>query len=154
LNPWVCAFLIAFFGGLGGVVNALLSDNRFALPRKESGVVCPGAITNILVGAFAAFSSWSFYGSGASIDLADKSLRTVLSLRFSALAGAFLVGVAGAKWISSEVDKRLLTEGVKVALSSEKLPKAQSEQIAQGSPRQVLHNVKEVCEKCTIPEAA
>lgn len=109
MNPWVCASLIALFGGLGGVVNALLSDNRFALPRKESGVLCPGAITNILIGSFAAFSSWSFYGSGASIDLADKSLRTVLSLRFSALAGAFLVGVAGARWISSEVDKRLLS---------------------------------------------
>ena len=154
MNPWVCASLIAFFGGLGGVVNALLSDNRFALPRKESGVLCPGAITNILVGSFAAFSSWSFYGSGASIDLADKSLRTVLSLRFSALAGAFLVGVAGARWISSEVDKRLLTEGVKVALNSEKLPKVQSEQIAQGSPLQVLHNVKEACQKCVVPEPA
>jgi hypothetical protein len=154
MNPWVCAFLIAFAGGWGGVVNALLSDNRFPLPRRESGVVCPGVITNILVGAFAAVSSWSFYGSGASVELADKAARTVISLRFSALAGAFLVGVAGAKWISGEVDKRLLTEGVQVALVSEKLPTGQSLRVTQGSPRQILHNVKEACEACAAPEAA
>ena len=154
MNPWVCAFLIAFAGAWGGVVNALLTDNRFPLPRKESGVVCPGAVTNILVGAFAALSSWSFYGSGASVELADKATRTVMSLRFSALAGAFLVGVAGARWISGEVDKRLLTEGVQVALESDKLPLGQSLRVTQGSPRQILHNVKEACEQCASPEPA
>ena len=131
---------------MGGVVNALLSDNGFALPRKEPQVWCPGAISNILIGAFAAFSSWAFYGSGASVELADKDLRTVISLRFSALAGAFLVGVAGAKWITSEVDKRLLKESVKVAVNSNKLPKEKSEHITEGSPRQVLHDVKEACD--------
>lgn len=148
MNPWWCASLISIFGGLGGVVNALLSDNGFALPRKESGVWCPGAISNVLIGALAAFSSWAFYGSGAAIELADKSLRTVISLRFSVLAGAFLVGVAGAKWITNEVDKRLLKESVKVAARSEKLPRDRSEDIAKGSPRQVLHDVKEACAEC------
>jgi hypothetical protein len=154
MNPWICASLIAIFGGLGGVVNALLSDNGFALPRRESGVWCPGAISNILIGSFAAFSSWSFYGSGASIDLADKSLRAVMSLRFSALAGAFLVGVAGAKWITSEVDKRLLKETVHVAVNSDKLPKEQSEHITEGSPRQILQKVKVACESCAASKAA
>ena len=150
MNPWVCALLVATAGAFGGVVNALLSDNGFALPRRESGVWCPGAISNILVGAFAAFSSWSFYGSGAAIDLGmvGESARTVISLRFSALAGAFLVGVAGAKWITNEVDKRLLKESVKVAASSKPLPMKQSEQIIEGSPRQVLQDVKEACQSC------
>ena len=144
MNPWLCACLICVFGGLGGVVNALVSDNGFALPRRESGVWCPGAISNIVIGALAAFSSWAFYGSGAAIDLAgDKSLRAVISLRFSVLAGAFLVGVAGAKWITNEVDKRLLKESVKVAARSDKLPIERTEYIAKGSPRQVLHDVKE-----------
>ena len=154
MNPWICASLIAIFGGLGGIVNALLSDNGFALPRRESGVWCPGVISNILIGSFAAFSSWSFYGSGASIDLADKSLRAVMSLRFSALAGAFLVGVAGAKWITSEVDKRLLKETVHVAVNSDKLPKEQSEHITEGSPRQILQKVKVACESCAASKAA
>jgi len=124
------------------VVNALLTDNGFALPRKESGVWCPGAISNILIGAFAAFSSWAFYGTGAEFDFTGKSLQTVISLKFSVLAGAFLVGVAGAKWITNEVDKRLLKESVKVAASSERMPLEQSENIAKGSPRQVLRGVK------------
>jgi hypothetical protein len=154
MNPWICATLISLFGGLGGVVNALLSDNGFALPRKEFGVWCPGAVSNILIGGFAAFSSWAFYGSGASVELADKSLRSVISLRFSALAGAFLVGVAGAKWITNEVDKRLLKETVKVAVESNKLPKEKAEHITDGSPRQVLHDVKEACTMCIGYEAA
>ena len=150
MNPWVCALLVATAGACGGVVNALLSDNGFALPRRESGVWCPGAISNILVGAFAAFSSWSFYGSGAAIDLGlvGESARTAISLRFSALAGAFLVGVAGAKWITNEVDKRLLKESVKVAASGKPLPMKQSEQIIEGFPRQVLQDVKEACQSC------
>jgi hypothetical protein len=154
MNPWVCASLISLFGGLGGVVNAFLSDNGFGLPRKESGVWCPGALSNILVGGFAAFSSWAFYGSGASIELADQTLRSVISLRFSALAGAFLVGVAGAKWITNEVDKRLLKESVRVAVHSEKLPEERAEHITDGSARQVLHDVKEACEACVASEAA
>ena len=154
MNPWICASLIAGFGGLGGVVNALMSDNGFVMPRKDSGVWCPGAITNILVGAFAAFSSWAFYGSGASIELAEQSTRAVISLRFSALAGAFLVGVAGAKWITNEVDKRLLKETVKVAVKSDRLPEERSEHITEGSARRVLHEVREACEKCAQAQAA
>jgi hypothetical protein len=150
MNPWMCALLGAIAGAFCGVVNALLSDNGFALPRRVSGVWCPGAISNILVGAFAAFSSWSFYGSGAAIDLGmvGKSARTVISLRFSALAGAFLVGVAGAKWITNEVDKRLLKESVKVAASGTALPLKQSGHIIEGSPRRVLQDVKEACQGC------
>jgi hypothetical protein len=147
MNPWVCALLISIAGAFGGVVNALLSDNGFALPRRVSGVWCPGAVSNILIGAFAAFSSWAFYGSGASIELAENSARTVISLRFSALAGAFLVGVAGAKWITNEVDKRLLRESIKVA-AKQTLPAEQSDQIAEGPARQVLQGIKQACEGC------
>ena len=147
MNPWVCALLIATAGAFGGIVNALLSDNGFVLPRRVSGVWCPGAVSNILIGAFAALSSWAFYGSGASVELADKSTRAVMSLRLSALAGAFLVGVAGAKWITNEVDKRLLKEGIKIA-TKKRLPSQDSEQIIEGSPRQVLEGIKEACEAC------
>jgi len=149
MNPWTCALLIIIAGAFGGVVNALISDNGFALPSRVSGVWCPGAISNVLVGAFAAFASWAFYGSGASVELADpSSTRTVISLRFSALAGAFLVGVAGAKWITNEVDKRLLKESVKVAVKKTLLPE-QAEKIVEGPPRQVLQDIKEACEHCT-----
>ena len=151
MNPWVCALFITFAGAIGGVVNAFLSDNGFALPRKISGVWCPGAISNILVGAMAAFSSWAFYGSGAAIELAgDQSTRSIISLRFSALAGAFLVGVAGAKWITDEVGKRFYKESVKVAASSKPIAQEEAEHIVEGSPREVLQEIKRVCagEEC------
>ncbi len=72
MNPWVCASLIAIAGSSGGVVNALLTDNGFVMPTRRSHVLCPGFISNVLVGAFAAFSSWAFYGSGASVELTQN----------------------------------------------------------------------------------
>ena len=99
------------------------------------------------MGAFAAFSSWAFYGSGASIELAQVGERAAISLRFSALAGAFLVGVAGAKWITNEADKQLLQEGIRTAVKKA-MPAKAPEEIVQGNPRQVLQKVKEACESC------
>jgi hypothetical protein len=143
MNPWTCATLIATAGALGGVINALLTDNGFVLPTRVHGVLCPGFLTNIVVGAFSAFASWAFYGSGASIDLAQATERTQISLRFSALAGALLVGVAGARWITSEVDKQLLKETVKVAATKE-ISVAECEEILKNTPRQILKAAEEV----------
>jgi len=40
-----------------------------------------------------------------------------------------------------------------VAVNSDKLPKEKSEHITEGSPRQVLHEVKEACATCAAAEA-
>jgi hypothetical protein len=141
MNPWTCALLISIAGAIGGVVNALLTDNGFILPRKEYAIWCPGFISNALIGAVSAFSSWAFYGSGASVELAQVTEQSQISLRFSALAGAFLVGVAGARWIANEVDKRLLKESVKVVAHKD-IASEDCEQIVQASPRQVLKAAK------------
>ena len=143
MNPWMCAFLISISGALGGVVNALMTDNGFILPRKESTILCPGFISNVLIGAVSAFSSWAFYGSGASVELAQITERTEISLRFSALAGAFLVGVAGAKWLTGEVDKLLLKESVKV-VAPKNIDEKDCEKIVKTSPRQILKEVKRI----------
>jgi hypothetical protein len=140
MNPWVCAALICVAGAVGGLVNALLTDNGFALPRWESRIWCPGALSNVLVGAFSAFASWAFYGSGASVELAAVTQRETISLKFSALAGAFLVGVAGARWITNEVDKRFLKESVKVAVKKAS-PATDCDELLTHSPRHVLASV-------------
>jgi|SRR5882724_11171934 len=137
MNPWTCAALIALAGALGGVANALKSDNGFFMPGREAKVWCPGFISNVLLGAFSAFASWAFYGSGSSVDLAELNERTQISLRFSALAGAFLVGVAGARWLTNEVDKQLLKEGVKLA-AEKNIPRPECEEIVAGSPREIV----------------
>lgn len=138
MNPWICASFICLAGAIGGLTNALMNNNGFALPRRIKGVWCPGALATVITGAFAAFASWAFYGSGAAIDLADPKALT--SLRFSALAGAFLVGVVGAKWITSEADTRLLKESVRIA-ATKVVPKDKADEIVSGPALQVLNNV-------------
>jgi hypothetical protein len=144
MNPWVCALIIFAAGGVGGVVNALLTDNGFVLPQRIKGILCPGFLSNVLVGALASFTSWSLYGSGAGVDLARHvnagDERAQISLTFSALAGALFVGIAGARWITNEVDKLLLKETVKVA-ADKHLPKEQCEEIVRASPRRALKAV-------------
>jgi len=116
----------------------LVSNNGFALPRRVKGVLCPGALSTVFIGAFAAFASWAFYGSGADLDVTDAN--ALIHLRFSAVAGAFLVGVVGAKWITNEADKRLLRESVNVA-AVKNISADRVQEIVSGSPLQVLENV-------------
>jgi len=141
MDPWTCALLISTAGAVGGIANALLNDNGFLLPRLVHGVWCPGFVSNILFGALAAFASWALYGSGAGVNLALPE-RAEISLHFSALAGAFVVGVAGAKWITAESDKQLLKESVKAAASQPTKSPDESEKLVQGPPRKVLERVK------------
>jgi uncharacterized membrane protein YagU involved in acid resistance len=138
MHPWSCATLIVVAGAIGGFVNALVSDNGFALPRRVKGVLCPGALSTVFIGAFAAFASWAFYGSGADLDVTDAN--ALIHLRFSAVAGAFLVGVVGAKWITNEADKGLLRESVNVA-AVKNISVDRVQEIVSGSPLQVLENV-------------
>ena len=142
MNPWTCALLIILSGGIGGVINAFVTDNGFPLPRRQGGIWCPGAIANVLIGAFAAFASWALYGSGASVDLAHETERSVISLKFSALAGALVVGVGGARWLTSEADKRLLKQSVKVA-AQKKVSPEDCEEVLNAPARQVLKTLQE-----------
>jgi len=150
MNIWECAGLIVGSGAFGGFANSLINKDGFVAPSRVAGAWYPGSTGNIVVGAFAALASWALYGSGAAIDVsksqlkgADGDANKALSLTLSAIAGAFVVGVAGAKWISGEVDKQLLKESVRVAATSEALPAPEALKIAEGSPRQVLERVRE-----------
>jgi hypothetical protein len=140
VNPWYCATLISASGAAGGVVNALLTNNGFILPTRVKDIWCPGFISNVLIGTFSAFASWSFYGSGAGLDVAGAGQRTQISLTFSALAGAFMVGVAGARWITNEVDKKLLGESVKVAAKMQ-ISEVECDKLVCGPPKQMLETL-------------
>ncbi len=141
MNHLACALLITVAGALGGIVNALLTDNGFVLPQLLKRIWCPGFISNILIGAFSAFASWSFYGSGAGVELAaNTNENSVISLTFSALAGAFLVGVAGSRWLTNEVDKKLLRESVKEA-TKKKIGPEEADELIKESPRSILKTV-------------
>ncbi len=135
-----CLFIICSSGAVGGVVNALLSDNGFLMPRKEavgnSSIIRPGFLGNLLIGAVAAGISWGLYGPFAS-----EALTALVKPTLSALVGAALVGVAGARWLTNEVDKTMLRAAASKAASA--FPDA-SRDIATSSPADALHIAKQL----------
>jgi hypothetical protein len=141
MNPWICALLVAGAGAIGGGINAVLTDGGIVKPQIKRGIWFPGFISNVLIGALSAFASWAFYGSGAGVDISQAAERTQISLRFSALAGAFLVGVAGSKWLTYEVERRLFKETIKVA-GTKSLTTEECEKLVRGSALQVLEHVE------------
>lgn len=142
MNAWYCVLLISLAGAVGGVINAMLSGHRLTLPSYQEGVWCPGFIGNVLIGAVAALTSWALYGSGAGVELgSNPTLRAEISLKLPALAGALMVGMAGAKWLTSESDKGLYKESIKEA-GKKPLTDQQREKVVQGSALNVLQSVK------------
>jgi hypothetical protein len=116
---WESALLALLAGGLGGVVNALMSDNGFALPQNTpsaaGGVVWrPGIVGNVVIGAVAALVSWGLYGSGAGMPIIS-ALK--VDLTWAGFAGGVLVGIGGSRWLTAEVDKTLLKNAASAAAS-------------------------------------
>src|SRR2546429_682982 len=127
---WVFLAVIFLAGALGGLVNAFLTDNGFIFARTEvlSGTMIfrPGFFGNAFIGGIAAVVSYGLYGAFATEPVLSntpplapatnatgpsaaevKNPRTT-SLVLSTFVGALLVGIGGARVLSSEVDKRLL----------------------------------------------
>jgi hypothetical protein len=142
-------FLICLMGGLGGVINALLTDNGFIAPTPAivdgKKIWRPGILGNIAVGVAAAFVSWGMYGPLSSriiVRLNESTAKPAVDdsevgLTLSGLVGAFLVGVGGARWLSNEVDKTLLRAAGSLAASSDKNPAA-AKAILLASPADAL----------------
>jgi hypothetical protein len=118
MSLWVALLIIFLAGAVGGVVNALISDNGFILPRTEqtggNSIIRPGFLGNILIGGVAACVSWGLYGPFAAVSIVGGptspagSAGAAAGLLLSSLVGAVLVGVGGARWLTNEVDKKLL----------------------------------------------
>ena len=122
MDIWLALGVVAVAGALGGLVNAYLSDNGFLLSKREEvdgrTIVRPGAIGNVFIGAVAAVLSWALYGPLAPASVVGtpaKDLEVTLSL--AAVAGAVLIGIGGARWLTNEVDKRLLNAAASAAAS-------------------------------------
>jgi len=116
MNLWSLLLAVFGAGAVGGVANALLTDNGFVLPRREMvngmAVFRPGFLLNVFVGGLAGAVSWGLYGPfatrfvlGGSGDGLDQ---VAPGLTLAALVGAVLVGVAGARWLTSESEKKAL----------------------------------------------
>jgi hypothetical protein len=118
--------IIAGLGALGGLANALMSDNGFILPKRETAggrnILRPGFLGNAFLGALAAVIFWGLYGPFAEVNVVGTDPRQEPAVAgatreeednkfgetLSGLIGALVIGVGGARVITSEVDKRLL----------------------------------------------
>jgi hypothetical protein len=119
---WQIFGILFMAGGLGGVVNALMTDNGFILPKWEDAdgnkIWRPGMVGNIFMGAVAAVISWGLYGPFAAYIIKGGPVGAPEpNLSVAALVGAALIGIAGSRWLSNEVDKKLLKATTASALA-------------------------------------
>lgn len=116
-SVWEILGVIAAAGGVGGVINALLSDNGFGIPKSEAGILRPGVVGNVLLGAFAALVTWGLYGplKDAVIMGTHPAGEVTATMTVTTLIGAALAGAGGARVITSEVDKRFLRSAATTA---------------------------------------
>jgi hypothetical protein len=142
--------IVMLSGAVGGIVNALVSDNGFVRPSEETAgdvtIIRPGFAGNILLGAMAAFISWGLYGafSNAVIWGANTGLgREEVTVSIASIAGAVLVGIGGARWLTNEVDKKLLRTAAVTAAAS-KPSFDDSQKIARATPAQAFNIAKKM----------
>jgi hypothetical protein len=127
---WVAIAVILGAGAVGGVINALLSDNGFILPKPKTTadgeiIWLPGIVGNLILGSVGAAVSWGLYGPVSTYVILNSSGQTATQgviLTLSALVGGVLVGAAGARWWSSEVDKKLLHSAAGKAVAANAAP--------------------------------
>jgi hypothetical protein len=146
---WFLLLAVCIAGGVGGIVNAIITDNGFVLPQAKKvedgiSIIRPGFLGNILIGAVAAGVSWGLYGPLSTYIILGSEKALALNppegvwLSLSSLVGAALIGISGARWLTSEVDKSLLKAAVTKAASAQPAAPAVAQQIALATPAQAL----------------
>jgi hypothetical protein len=152
VSIWILLLVICLAGAIGGVINALLTDNGFLIPRTEESdqvkIVRPGFLGNILISAVSAAISWGLYGPfNITIVLGPAPVSSTPqaqpNLTLSALVGAVLVGVAGARWLTNEVDKKLLRSAASDAASGPSEPGA-TKKLLMATPAQAFFIAKDI----------
>ena len=130
---------IASCGAVGGLVSALFSEDRgLALPRLVDGVVRLGFLGHVITGALAAWLSWALYGPLAGhvvigTDATGQASGGRYGLTLTALAGAAGVGLGGAKWLQSYVEKKVLKVATTTALEKPENPQKAADAAKMGS---------------------
>ena len=126
MDLWLVIGMIAFGGALGGIGNAISTDNSFALPRpvkdgKATIAWQAGIVGNIITAIIAAVISWGLYGPTSGVLLVGAppagTTPTPVSLTVATFATAILIGYGGARWLTNEVDKKLLKATASAAAS-------------------------------------
>lgn len=140
ISMWLLLVIICVAGAVGGLVNSLLNANSFFLPCTEQvdhfRVMHPGFLGNMLIGMVSAGLSWGLYGP-LSMTPIFSALPATQSLTLSALVGAVVVGIGGARWLTNEIDKKVLTVAASKAAAAPASPDA-AQQLVAASPAEAL----------------
>jgi hypothetical protein len=136
-------WIIVGAGAIGGVINAVTSNNGdIVLPtpvkdtQGKTVTFRVGIVGNVLVGAFAAGVNWGLYGPFTNEFVfggPELPEPVQFGLTLAALVTGALVGFAGARWLSNEVDKKLLQAAASTAAGSQANPNTAGN-IANASP--------------------
>jgi hypothetical protein len=119
--------IVFIAGGIGGLINALFSDNGFLKWKKETvgdqEIWRPGILGNVLISGVASCISWGLYGPFAAYYIIGgpqlpEDVSNAVGLNLSSLVGAVLVGVSGARWLTNEMDKNFLKKAASNAAAS------------------------------------
>ena len=131
MDMWIVLGVVCVAGAIGGIVNALLSDNGFLLPCKHpvdgkegQYIILPGALGNVILGAIAAVVSWGLYGQFGDMVLVGPLAAASPKLTVAAFVAGVLVGMGGARVLTNEVDKRLLRAAASEAAEAASNPNA------------------------------
>jgi len=147
--------IIGVCGAVGGLANAFLSDNGFILPTQEkTGETClwrPGYLGNVFVSTLSALISWGLYGPIANQILIPDTGQAAVNLSIAHVMGALLTGVAGARWLTNEVDKNLMKAAVSVAAASP-ADQAKAAATAGATPIETLRIVKDRTSLANLPD--
>jgi len=143
---WI-TIIIFLIGAMGGIQNALLSDNGFFLPKLEKidsvKVWRPGVVGNMVFGAGASLITWGLYGPFSQYALISlqQSEQGSVSLTIASLVGAFLTGIGGSRIITNELDKSTLTKAAAKAARAQSNDNA-SVDIATSKPIEALRSAE------------
>jgi hypothetical protein len=153
MDLWTLLVVICLAGGTGGLINSIMVEDGFHLPNMADGILRPGFLGNILTGAAAAGASWGLYGpfSAASVlGPQPTGAPAVFNMSLAALIGAFFVGMGGARWLTTEVDKRLekttntvLTTAMSAAASTP-IPSATAQNMQTATSTERLKMAKQI----------
>lgn len=150
MSLWQLLLIVFGAGAVGGLINGIMTDSGIFWPTSSvvngTKFYRPGIIGNLLVSGVSASISWALYGALATAYIAGgppASPDQIHGLTLSALAGAVLVGMAGARWLTNEVDKSLLRVTATVAASKTASPDVAAK-VANVSPAEALRLVQEL----------
>jgi hypothetical protein len=152
---WVCGA-----GALGGFANALITDKGLLFPGRDTidgwRLFRLGFFGNLFLGALAALISWGLYGPLGSVVIAP-ALSSPDGLKFElnliGLVGCVLIGLAGVRWLTQEVDRillgkyakanRNLREAINLMVPKLALSPEVQEQVKKGPAEKVLAVMKQ-----------